>query len=469
MLNVRQLSFSKLLPFTLPIILGLGLGFLISRGDWLFAIVLAALIPLVILFSAWPFIGVILWLLLMPLSSALPNPDLVYWGLHRLMVPFTLCMTLLPYLSKTRRMPTIKLELPEISIALLAIFVPISILIGQADIRVPIIRYADRILIPLCMYLIFRFTGLRSRDLHLLQWIIFFIAASQSAIGFISLYAPQFLPYAWRPLIRGYVAGTLLNPNAFASVLGFCICFLFQAAMDRKRGLAYFIFVITCGVSVINIFLSMERAAWLACVIVLLGLFGLYPKIMLRFSLIAAILIFILSDVFLPNYVGRVTERLNNEQTVGARYVLFDAMVQMVELKPIFGWGYETLNQNIQKYYRTVGSDSIRTGLETSHNTYLTILTELGLVGFLLYLLPAAWLLKRSIVVYRQKFNHQEFEHKSMLAILWLGALQNFLISNFMDMRFFPIAIIFWWISLALIANLINPQDKIQSSILIPS
>src|SRR5512142_1506717 len=94
-LKGRRLNLVQLFVFSAPVLLGLILGLMTGRGDWTFAIVIAVLAPLVIIFSERPFIGAILWLILMPLASALPDPELMYWAIHRLMVPFTLCMTLL--------------------------------------------------------------------------------------------------------------------------------------------------------------------------------------------------------------------------------------------------------------------------------------------------------------------------------------------------------------------------------------
>lgn len=439
----------------------MGLGFLIARGDWIFALGMAALPPLAVLFSAHPFTGVILWLVLMPLSSALPNPELMYWAIHRGLIPFTLFMTLLPYLLKHSGQPRLRIGLPEVCIGLMAVYVPISLLLSGTGIRQPLINYADRMLVPFCMYLIVRLSVLRSGELRLLQWTALFIAASQSAIGFISLFAAHYLPYAWRPLLQGYTAGSLLNPNVFAGVLGFCICLLFQAAMDHKSGFVKSIFIITCGVSVIGIFLSMERAAWLAGAVVLLGLFVLYPKIMLRFLFIAAVFLIALGEIFFSKYTTRVADRVGNQGTINDRIVVSDAMLQMIQVKPIFGWGYTTLNNNLENYYRQVGAASSNIGFSTSHNTYLTIATELGVVGFLLYLLPLLWLLAGSLRAWRGS-PRMESARWLLLGTLWLGALQSFVISNFMDMRFFPIGLTLWWMNLGLIANLLNQHAKSQ-------
>ena len=462
MLNTRQITFLSLLPYSFPIFLGIGLGFLSSMGQWVYALGLALLVPLAILFTSRPFIGVILWLLLMPLSSALPNPELMYWVLHRILIPFTLIMTFLPSLLNASRLPKFRLGLPEVCIALLTIYIPISLILSGSANREPIIKYLDRMMIPFCMYLIIRFSILRDIELHLLQWSTFIIAASQSLIGLISLFAAQYLPYAWRPVLRGYTSGSLLNPNLFACVLGFCICLLFHAAMYQKSGLVKSIFIAVSGVSMIGIFLSMERAAWLAGALILLGLFRIYPKIMLRFLVIAAIILIALGEIFFSKYTRLVTDRLSNQGTINDRIVVSDAMLQMVLARPVFGWGYDTLNNHIENYYRQVGAAAGNIRFTTSHNSFLTIFTELGLVGFLLYMLPLLWLILASYRVWLGLVKIEPMK-RLLLASLWLAALNIFVISNFMDMRFFPIGLTLWWMNLGLIANILNqPYELID-------
>jgi O-antigen ligase len=134
-------------------------------------------------------------------------------------------------------------------------------------------------------------------------------------------------------------------------------------------------------------------------------------------------------------------------------------MAHMVAVKPVFGWGYETLDQNITPFYRRVGDASLATRFVTSHNTYLTVLTELGLVGFLLYLFPVAWWFVLSIRVW-PRIPKVGFWSRSLLGSLWLVMLFNFTVSNFMDMRWFPIGLTLWWWVLGLVANMVYPYLK---------
>jgi O-antigen ligase len=456
---VENLSLGKLLMIGLPALLGVGIGFLISRGQWMYALILVVLIPIAILFAKRPFIGVFIYLILMPLSSAFPNADTMYLLIHRGLILLTLLVVVFLRLFNRKNYQPIRLGFPEIALAFLVAYVPISLLYSQVDMQAPLRDFVDRMLIPLCIYLIVRITPLDKKNIEFMQWAAFFIAISQCAIVFLGLMAPQILPFAWRSYYTGRAAGSLSNPYVMADVLIFCIGFLLFAAMNRKSDLIRILFLSICALSTVCIFLSMERAVWLAGIVVIIGLIFLYPRTFLRLSLIIGIVIIILwGGVLAPRFSAAV-QRIGQVQQVYARVVATDAMLQMIQIKPVFGWGYDTLNNNISQFYRTVGEATVTTSFVTSHNTYLTILTELGLVGLLFYLVPIVWWFMGSIQV-RKQFARDGSWNRSLLLILWLVILNFFILSNSADMKWFPFDQVLFWMMLGLVASIVNPLKQ---------
>ena len=133
--KARQLTFSQLFFFSSPIILGLGLGFLISMGNWHYALVLAMLAPFVMLFSARPFIGIII--------SAGFNADFFCFTKPRYRLlgnpphlnPFDVGDDQLSRLSKVGDHSPKKLGSPESALGSLAILIPISCYLFPTDLR----------------------------------------------------------------------------------------------------------------------------------------------------------------------------------------------------------------------------------------------------------------------------------------------------------------------------------------------
>jgi O-antigen ligase len=137
-------------------------------------------------------------------------------------------------------------------------------------------------------------------------------------------------------------------------------------------------------------------------------------------------------------------------------------MSQMFQQKPILGWGYETLDQNIGHFYRQVGEASLTRHVVTSHNTYMTVLTELGLIGLVLYMFPVIWWLILTFKVW-PRMPKEGLWSRQLIAGLWLVMLFIFTVSNAIDMRFFQFGLALWWMILGLIANMVYPYLKGRS------
>jgi O-antigen ligase len=445
-------------------ILGVLVAYMISQGDYSLAIAATFLVPAVVVLSEHPFFGVLLWLLVMPFVSVLPNASLVYWILYRILPVFLLFLAILSRMLKVQEHPPARIVPPELAMGLLVLMVPSLILLFQTDPNLALIRFGDRMILPFCMYFVIRLQAPREREFRQLQWIALFLALSQSFIGFLSWYAPQFLPQAWLYLQGDRTTGSFRDPDLYAVVLTLCAVILIHGAVNQKSRLIRFIFFVTSCLCAIFVFFSFERAAWLAGVMVAIGLVFIYPKVIGRLFIIGSIVMLVLSMGFLSSHVSLSITRFTEADPIYDRIVIFDAMSQMFQEKPILGWGYETLDQNIRAYYRTVGEASITTRTVTSHNTYMTILTELGLVGFILYMFPVVWWFILSIKVWR-RMPKAGLGSRPLLAILWLVMLFNFTVSNFMDMRWFEIGLVLWWLMLGFIANMVYPYLKNRDGI----
>jgi O-antigen ligase len=131
----------------------------------------------------------------------------------------------------------------------------------------------------------------------------------------------------------------------------------------------------------------------------------------------------------------------------------------MFQARPIFGWGYDTYNLYASQFIGSVGS-IVFESYHTSHNTYLTILAELGLPALLLYLTPVTWWLLLSLKVL-PRMPRSGLCSWHLLALLWLLMLDHFIVSNFMDMiRFNLFGTTIWWMALGFIADLVYPRLK---------
>ncbi len=466
MLKLHWLNWKLFLYAALPIFSGLVLGLLCAWGKGAYALGLVLLVPLALVMIARPFTGVILWLALMPLSSALPNQELCYWVIHRILLLVTFVLLVLARLQKPSRVPRSKFTSPDLFIISLAILVPITILSTNRDWYVPIKGYTERMLIPFIVYFILRLSKLDQEKHYMIQGVALFIVISQSIIGALSVFAPSILPQVWLSFFQSRMSGSLLNPNLFGAMILFNAIILFQAAMKRQPDFIRTLFLVACGLSALCVFLSMERAVWLGGAAVILGLVFLYPKIMSRFVPVVLIAFVILGTGLLSDKITQASARINSQGQVNVRLALTDAMLRMITEKPLMGWGYGAINQYLPDFYRPSDYANAGQRFETSHNTYLTIFTELGLVGFLMYLTPFIWLLIASARAL-SGLPKMSCDQKYTLAGFWLIAAQQMIISNFMDMRFFPVGLTLWWMTLGFIARSLNQYGEDRAAYLV--
>jgi O-antigen ligase len=455
------------IPNGLPVLLGLILGpllglFIVDGAPWLFVFALPLLVPLIILFNAYPLVTAIIWLLVMPFFLATPTVAgrYAYWMLHRAMIPVGLGIVILSHLLKAKKYHPVRLGPAELMIGIFVGMALVSTLLLQPNVTTSLIWLYDRIFIPYCMYLLMRLATPRRKDIQRLLMAAFFMAVSQSVIGLLSWFAPQVLPPEWLGFQGVRTTGTLRQPGPYTAVLVFSTALLFQAAMNRKPGLLRSGLLLTFGLGTVCVFLSLSRGSWLGGVLTAIGLLVLFPKPTLRMAIILLVVMIALQEGVLSTQLSAASERMNQQNTIQSRVAVANAAFTMIKLKPFFGWGYGNLERYVRPFLKRLGGNLtlINAGL-ASHNTYLTIAAEMGLVGFFIYVFPFIWWLILTIRVL-PRMPKRGLWSRSLLIVLWLIVMNHVVVSNFIDMRHFAFALTLWWMTLGLIANMVFPHMK---------
>ncbi|HZT53612.1 MAG TPA: O-antigen ligase family protein, partial [Gaiellaceae bacterium] len=139
--------------------------------------------------------------------------------------------------------------------------------------------------------------------------------------------------------------------------------------------------------------------------------------------------------------------RLTEKQNIEARLVLQQVSFKLIERKPLLGWGYDSFDR--VKYDVTVPSGSLPLAQalqSTSHDTYLTMLVEYGVVGFALFVLP--WV----VVVVRGLARVRAPAPDRWLLVGMLGSILLLAINGAtLDYRFYSFAPMLAWLALALV------------------
>lgn len=194
-------------------------------------------------------------------------------------------------------------------------------------------------------------------------------------IGLLQYFNPYFsIPNKWVDLtnynINKRIYSTFFNPNVFGFYINFIVLYLCGRETSTLNKLTL-LTGITCVV------LTFSRASWVSLILALL-VTGFINKKYFKYALIISIIIF-LSDYLLG--VGRLNlNKAVEDSSFAYRLEIWRTTLLIIRDNFLFGIGFGTL-----KEYVTIYSTVVKNNIEHSHNIYLQVFLETGLVGFVLF------------------------------------------------------------------------------------
>ncbi len=453
------------LPIGLPLLIGLALGpflaFLIVKEAWLFVFAIPFLVPVAILLLRYPFAAILIYLMVVPFFPPTSRTRYLYWIFHQGLIPGTLGLTILARMFKLKKYRPLRLGWPELAMLMYLAVGVISILLTRPQPLRTIYGLYILTFVPFAAYWLMRSISPADKDLQRLIPFILVLCLAESVIGLFSWFAPQVLPSMWvGGIAPGRATGTLREGAAYTITMVWLMFLLFHYAMTRTGGAKRVFLMLTFGLGLVCIFLSYNRASWLAALLVMLGLLYIYPKPVISLMLIVLPVMAILSMGVLADEFAFAYERLTGEEgkeTAEDRLIHSNAAKNMFLARPFSGWGYDSYDLYDWKFMEPVGNVAptqwaIKRG--TSHNTYLTMLAETGAIGFLAYAFPVAWWLGHTIKAL-PRLPKRGFWSQRLLITMWLSVGFYILVAQTLDMRFFWFPHTLLWLTLGLIANMV--------------
>lgn len=227
-------------------------------------------------------------------------------------------------------------------------------------------------------------------------------------------------------------SGTVGDPNEFAAVLVAGLPLAVALASGRSwsprlRALG----VVAAGLSVVGIVLSLSRGGLVALVVVLIAGVVLAGRWRAKLLLLAPLALVATVGYFLvtPAALQRITS--SNGGT--GRTDLWAIGWRMVEDRPVLGVGTGNYQQASIHYLLRPGlltrSDLIANVNRVAHNTYLTVLAELGLVGAVMFLALIAIVLACGVKA-AHLFARKRDDSMEMLTRGWLIAMVGMLTAD---------------------------------------
>ncbi len=465
----RKLSRQQLLLLGL---FGLGLSvvvaYLVVADLWPFAIVLVLALPIFALLHRYPLTGLFVWLLLAQFLVLTDSSMLrrLYWLIHRALPPITIGIILLSHMLHVHKRKLPRLGGAELIMVGYLVVTQLSVLYLSDDVQANTIYVYDRIFVPMCLYLLIRLLHPTEQDLRRLIPVFIFVLVAQSIIGILSWSAPQVLPSAWLDRAGSRTTGSLQSYSVFTVTAVTCGLLILQSALNHNLGktwrwLQYLLF----SLAYFMIFFSFSRGSWLAGLVVFMGLAVIYRQFVVRFTLITLpVIAILLSAGALGAYAEWASQRFysdHSQEAALSRLPIYYASYRMFEEKPVMGWGYGNFDRFDRLFQARVGDLVNPVKDHASHNLYLTLLAEQGIVGVFFYLAPMFWWLVLSVRAY-SRLPVEGFWSRKLLVIFWLLLLFHVIVNNFSNMRV-VYGLGLWWITLGFIGAMVSRTLSVEA------
>lgn len=193
------------------------------------------------------------------------------------------------------------------------------------------------------------------------------------------------------PDMPGRVMSFFDNPNTFAEVLILLLPLAAAMILSAKKLWSKVVFTGIFLVSTAALAMTYSRASWVgfACSLVVL-VFLWKPKLMPLFVLLCLAAIPVMPDTIW----NRILTIGNPEDTsTASRLPLMQAAAEVVQQSPISGAGLGT--SAVQQYIRDMNLYHGRAPYVHSHNFYLEIWVEVGILGVIGFVSAMLWNIKR--------------------------------------------------------------------------
>ena len=256
----------------------------------------------------------------------------------------------------------------------------------------------------------------------------------------------------------GRLSSCYICPNHFAHLIQmlipFCLCYLF---IPKGSFYLKILCIYSLVIFIPALFLTESRAGWLGSITsisILICAFSLLRSKKLFFSVLLSIpilisLIFILSWNYSETFQRRMKPVVNyfQEQSTGGigsdskdfRPQTWKDTFEMIKEKPILGFGPGTYNYTFQKYRKSFKGERIVTG--HPHNEYLELISDYGIVGFILF--SYAWIYSLYLLI-KTSINHERLKYK-LMSFAAISMMFGTMVHSFFDfqMHIYPNAMTF--------------------------
>jgi O-antigen ligase len=252
--------------------------------------------------------------------------------------------------------------------------------IGVISSEYKLISVFFALLMMLCYYSYNLFKSLDKDSLSKVRKIIYAVSILVFIIGIMQYLNTDFeIPTKWvdsnEYKLNKRIYSTFFNPNVFGFYINFIILLAIENLNFKKINLESVVFL-SC---IICLILTFSRTAWISLVIALIVV-SIFNRKYLKYALIISLAIFSF-DTLLG--IGRIDPvKAAEDSSFLYRFEVWKTSFEIIKDNLISGIGFGTLFKHVADYSSIVSSK-----IEHSHNIYIQIFTETGIMGFSIFLI----------------------------------------------------------------------------------
>jgi putative inorganic carbon (HCO3(-)) transporter len=242
----------------------------------------------------------------------------------------------------------------------------------------------------------------------------------------------------------GRSTGALGHPNALGGILNIGLCLALSLLVSREWTRWGLYLSVGIPIMLIGLLLTFSRGAWFAFALTALLMFLPEFRRNRRLVLVPILLGLLLVSVANSQIGTAVYQRITNIEPLSeyGRLALDYAAVNMFLQHPLLGVGYGNWRSLLPDFFPGLSASDILEYFAFSHDIYLQVLSESGLIGFILFFAPLCYLIFKGL-----RFSLQKYAAVSILIRAYSFALVGALIHGFIESwtdSSPPYAALFW-------------------------
>jgi putative inorganic carbon (HCO3(-)) transporter len=252
----------------------------------------------------------------------------------------------------------------------------------------------------------------------------FVLTGMAQLLGLHQLVFPQFILDPELGVHSGRPRALFLNASAYGLAIATSLPLLIWLYFTDRAPRRY-LWPLVAVLSVVPLLYTLQRAAWLSAIVALAVTVLAWPK---RRVILTGVFVFCAGWglVSASDAVIRQLEaRLEEQATIDFRFEHIEAGWALFRENPVLGVGINRFGLEAAKHFFS-GSAL----LGNAHNTWITLLAELGLIGFFTFLMPFTLALFKSVQLYWRLP-----KNRAILGILVGITLSYFAMSISIEMR----------------------------------